>query len=76
MMGGVPAGQQGVAHGLFPETEGSKGTWQGRHGTSFTLELVGKGQPLTHVGQVVGLTAGAQAFNAPHGSVLHLAEEY
>lgn len=62
MMGGVPAGQQGVAHGLFPETEASEDTWQGRNGTSFILELVGMGQPLTGVGQVVGLTAGAKAF--------------
>ena len=61
-MGGVPAGQQGAAHGPFPETEASEESWQRRNGTSFTPELVGKGQPLIHVGQVVGLTAGAQVF--------------
>lgn len=63
MMGGVPAGQQGAAHGLFPETEASQETWQGRNGTHIMLELLGgKGQPLTLVDQVVGLTAGAKAF--------------
>lgn len=62
MMGGIPAGQQGAAHGPFPETEASEEIWQRRNGTSFRLELVGKGQPLTCVGQVVGLTAGAKVF--------------
>lgn len=62
VMGGAPAGQRGAAHGPFPETEASEETWQGRNGTRLMLELVGMGQPLAWVGQIVGLTAGAKVF--------------